>query len=250
MKSRIWPLRRNDFVHLRRSSKKKPACSEQSYLFNTSNGLSGQTAIFMLPLPATRFRISTAGSCLRWSPLFVRGLQVPNAVPPTVRVVMLPRWSYSDGGESQRPSIPQYFPSSDVFSSPIQCAGGNYTTCNTTAVTVQIPVEPACIPTGFPDSCTTFSGPVTNLIVNARVTSQGFPFVVVNEKLRVLNTCDTIFRKRGTCTPSCYKHEWNSGIHLGIRKPEEKSSRCTRWAWDPAKRHRDRTGCGDSRIRR
>ena len=133
--------------------------------------------------------------------LFVRGLQVPNAsAAGSPWPTMLSGVTVS----VQNPPTPGYptmLPIFSVFSSPTQCAGGNYNFCNTTAVTVQIPIEPVCIPTGFPNSCTTFTGPVTNLVVNAGVTSQVFPFVVVSQSPHVLNTCDTIFGNGGVCTP-------------------------------------------------
>jgi uncharacterized protein (TIGR03437 family) len=105
------------------------------------------------------------------------------------------------GDESPTPVYPTALPIFSVFSSPTQCVGGNYNYCNTTAVTVQIPFEPACIPANFPDSCSTFSGLVTNLVVNAGTASQVFPFVVVSQSPHVLNTCDTIFGNGGTWTP-------------------------------------------------
>ena len=73
------------------------------------------------------------------------------------------------------PNYPSALPILSVFSSATECSGGNFNYCNTTAVTVQIPFEPVCIPTGFPDSCTTFTGPPINLVVNAGGASQLFP---------------------------------------------------------------------------
>jgi uncharacterized protein (TIGR03437 family) len=165
------------------------------------SALSAQTATsyvasagyaFPDPKPVARGQVIT---------LFVRGLQVPNASAAGSP------WPTMLGGVTvavanpPTPAYPTMLPIFSVFSSPAQCASGNYNYCNTTAVTVQIPVEPACIPANFPDSCSTFSGPLTNLIVNAGVTSQMFPFVVVGGSPHVLNTCDTIFGTGGICTP-------------------------------------------------
>jgi uncharacterized protein (TIGR03437 family) len=165
------------------------------------SALSAQTApsyvvsagyAFPDPTPVARGQVIT---------LFVRGLQVPNASAAGSP------WPTMLGGVTvavanpPTPGYPTMLPIFSVFSSPTQCAGGNYNYCSTTAVTVQIPVEPVCIPTNFPDSCSTFSGPLTNLIVNAGAASQVFPFVVVGQSPHVLNTCDTIFGTGGVCTP-------------------------------------------------
>ena len=132
--------------------------------------------------------------------LFARGLQVPNATASgspwptnlsgvTVAVENPPTSNYP-------PTIPIF----RVFSSPTQCAGGNSSYCNTTAVTVQIPFEPVCIPTTFPNSCDIAGVPV-NLAVQAGGTSQEFPLFVAGQSPHVLNTCDVLFGNGGTCSP-------------------------------------------------
>jgi uncharacterized protein (TIGR03437 family) len=130
--------------------------------------------------------------------LFVQGLQVPNASAGVVP------WPTTLSGVTvavvnpPTPNYPATLPIYSVFSSPTQCAGGNTSYCNTTAVTVEFPVEPFCIPTGFPDSCN-IGGVTVNLAVKTAA-SQEFPFFVVRQAPHVLNTCDTIFGLGGVCT--------------------------------------------------
>jgi uncharacterized protein (TIGR03437 family) len=165
------------------------------------SSLSAQTTTSYVASAGYAFPNPTAVARGQVITLFVRGVQVPNATAGGSP------WPTMLGGVTvavanpPTPAYPTALPIFSVFSSPSQCAGGNYQYCNTTAVTVQIPVEPACIPTSFPDSCSTFSGPVTNLVVHAGAVSEVFPFVVVGQSPHVLNTCDTIFGNGGVCTP-------------------------------------------------
>lgn len=131
--------------------------------------------------------------------LFVRGLQVPNATASGNS------WPTTLGGVTvavENPPTANYpltIPIFSVFSSPTQCAGGNSSYCNTTAVTVQIPFEPVCIPTGSPDSCN-IAGVLVTVAVKAAGTSQEFPFFVTGQSPHVLNTCDALFGNGGICS--------------------------------------------------
>ena len=75
--------------------------------------------------------------------LFVQGLEVPNASASVVP------WPTTLGGVTvavvnpPTPNYPATLPIYRVFSSPTQCAGGNASYCNTTAITVEFPVEPS-----------------------------------------------------------------------------------------------------------
>ena len=146
--------------------------------------------------------------------LFARGLQVPNATAGGNP------WPAMLGGVTvvvENPPTPDYpltIPIFSVYSSPTQCAGGNSVYCNTTAVTVQVPFEPVCIPTGFPDSCN-IAGVAVNVAVKAGGNSQEFALFVAGQSPHVLNTCDVLFGDNGgTCT-SLITHANGTAVSTG-----------------------------------
>lgn len=136
--------------------------------------------------------------------LFVRGLNVPNAVANTVP---LPRTLSGVTVVVTNPPTPNYpttLPIFSVQSSPDSCGGGLTTFCNTTEVTVQIPFEGTCIPSGFPNSCTIGDHPPVKIAVETNAgTGQEFWFGVVTQNPHFLNSCDTVFGVFGL-NPICY----------------------------------------------
>jgi hypothetical protein len=137
--------------------------------------------------------------------LFVRGLNVPNAVADTVP---LPRTLAGVTVVVKNPPTPNYpttLPIFSVQSSPDSCGGGLFDFCNTTAVTIQVPFEPTCIPSGFANACTIGERPPVKIAIETNAgTGQEFWFGVVAQNPHFLNSCDTvfgIFGLSGICYP-------------------------------------------------
>jgi hypothetical protein len=82
------------------------------------------------------------------------------------------------------------------------CSGGRgILACPLTDVTVQIPVEPLCIRTSFPNSCTISPPGAIILTVTVNGTGgQDFPVIVGGSGSHFLNTCDTVLAGSGICT--------------------------------------------------
>ena len=131
--------------------------------------------------------------------LFVRGLKVPDAaanglpLPTTLAGITVRVRSGISG-------YPEQLPIFSVRTFDF-CAGRIGTSCPLTHVTVQIPTEPTCVPTGqIPNECTI--GPAAVIMLNVQlngVSGEDFP-VVVNSAPHILNACDTIFGIGGICT--------------------------------------------------
>lgn len=128
--------------------------------------------------------------------LFVRGLDVPNAVANTVP---LPRTLSGVTVVVTNPPTPNYpttLPIFSVQSSPESCGGGDLYFCDMTAVTVQFPFEATCIPSSFPipNGCTIGEqSPVKIAIQTSAGAGQEFWFSVVPQNPHFLNSCDTVF---------------------------------------------------------
>lgn len=130
--------------------------------------------------------------------LFVYGVNVADA---TAAGVPLPVTlsGLSVLVSSSIPGYPQRLP---IFS--IRSFGGcGSTVCDLTFVTVQIPIEPTCVPmTGFPNECTMAGSPAIQLTVehNGR-RGPSYTVAVGGMKPHFLNSCDTVF---GTFGGICY----------------------------------------------
>jgi hypothetical protein len=135
--------------------------------------------------------------------LFVRGLNIPDAASNTlplpttvsgisVRVKNPPQQAY-----------PNLLPILSVRSYFDLC-GSFAGYCDTTAITVQIPTEPTCIDSGFPNSCTIGPLPTVSISVEqSGVAGREFQFQVVARAPHphILNPCDTIMAHYGGCQP-------------------------------------------------
>jgi hypothetical protein len=135
--------------------------------------------------------------------LFVRGLSVPDAVANTVP---LPRTLSGVTVVVITPPTPTYpttLPIFSIRSSTESCAEVAVSLCNTTAITVQFPFEPTCIPSGFPSSCTSFyPEPLVRIAIQTNAGSgEEFWFGVVTQNTHFLNSCDAIFGTGGICYP-------------------------------------------------
>lgn len=170
---------------------------------------------FPTPAPAGyNFPVPTQVAPGQIITLFARGLLVPNATASGNP------WPAMLGGVTvvvENPPTPNYpltIPIFSIFSSPTQCAGGNSAFCNTTAVMVQVPFEPVCIPTGFPDSCN-IAGVTVNFAVTAGGSRQEFPFFVAGQSPHVLNTCDVLFGNQGGSCTSLITHANGTAVSTG-----------------------------------
>lgn len=87
--------------------------------------------------------------------------------------------------------------------------------CPLTQVTVQIPTEPLCVQTNFPNSCTI--GPPGSIVLNVNVNGvpgQDFPVILNGGMPHFLNTCDTVLVGSGICN-SLVTHADGSPITAG-----------------------------------
>lgn len=133
--------------------------------------------------------------------LFVRGLTVPDAkaetLPlPTTLSGLTVRVSSDIKGYPDR--LPIFSVRSYDF-----CAGRFATQCPLTYVTVQMPTEPTCVPSGGPNECTLGGPPMISLTVEQNgVPGQVFPVFVSQVQPHFITTCDTIFGIGGICYDS------------------------------------------------
>jgi uncharacterized protein (TIGR03437 family) len=133
--------------------------------------------------------------------LFVRGLKVADAfangtpLPTTLGGIVV----------DVNSSIQGYPTRLKMFSivSYDSCSGRLSVPCPLAQVTVQIPTEPTCIPTQFPNDCRI--GPPPVIVLNVEqggIKGQDFPVIVGGQKPRILTSCDTIFGTiGGICNP-------------------------------------------------
>lgn len=134
--------------------------------------------------------------------LFVRGLNVPNAfaaaapLPTTlggISVVV---------NNPPTPGYPTALPIFSVYSDPDACGGGLDQFCGTTAVTVQFPYEPTCIPNQGPNSCTLGERAPVKVSVQANGVAGQEAWFRIGGQPHLLNSCDAIFgRPSGFCLP-------------------------------------------------
>jgi len=136
--------------------------------------------------------------------LFVSGLQIGDA-----KAERIPLPTTLSGlsvlVSSTIPGYPERLPIFSIRS----LVGCGWTVCQLTYVTVQIPLEPTCVTTGWPNDCATAPSPVIMLTVehNGRK-GPGYPVVVGKQmKPHFLNSCDTIF---GSFGGACDKYVTHS----------------------------------------
>ncbi|HKW98370.1 MAG TPA: hypothetical protein VJN43_11610 [Bryobacteraceae bacterium] len=132
--------------------------------------------------------------------LFVRGLNVSDAVantlplPTTLSGVTVRVKSGISG-------YPEQLPIFSVLTYDY-CAGRIGINCPLTHITVQMPTEPTCVPTGqFPNECTI--GPAPVIVLNVQVNGvpgEDFPVLISYPEPHILNSCDTIFGLGSICT--------------------------------------------------
>ncbi len=130
--------------------------------------------------------------------LLVRGANVPSAkassVPlPTTLSGVAVRVT------SQIPNYPQRLPILNIASSD-PCGGGT-ASCALAYITVEIPTEPVCVPTGaVPNECVGVSNGSALLTVEVNGTAgQTFPLVITQSQPHIVNACDTISQAGGAC---------------------------------------------------
>jgi uncharacterized protein (TIGR03437 family) len=135
--------------------------------------------------------------------LFVRNLNVPNAVADRVPLPTTLSGITVAVKDPPTPGYPTALPIFSVRSYPDACSGGNVAFCNNTAVTVQFPFEPTCIPTGgIPNECTIGVPPPIKLVVQASGSiGQEFWLSVVFRAPHFLHDCDAMFGRFGGCLP-------------------------------------------------
>lgn len=134
--------------------------------------------------------------------VFVRGLNLPDAAASGLP---LPR---SLGGvtvrvrnTSNNPDYPERLP---IFSlrSYDSCASWFSRGCSLTGVTVQVPAEPPCVPTGDagPNECTIGPHVILLAVEENGAAGPDFPVIVAVSRPQILNACQTIFGGiGGTC---------------------------------------------------
>jgi len=134
--------------------------------------------------------------------LFVHGL---NAVDATANTTTLPTML---SGVSVRvknviQGYPLLLPIFSIRSYSANCSAGMVQFCGSTAVTVQIPAEPTCVPSSLPNSCTFGPPPILTVSVEQNgVSGQEFQFSIQGAvQPHILNTCDTIMAQFGSCSP-------------------------------------------------
>ena len=134
--------------------------------------------------------------------LFVRGLNVPNAVAKSIPLPNSLSGVSVVVTNAPTPGYPTSLPVFSVFSEPSRCAGGVEDECDTTAVTVQFPFEPTCLSGGVNNPCTGYQGIVKVAIQANGVEGPVFWFNVVRQKPHIVNTCDVLANlgRGGTCT--------------------------------------------------
>ena len=164
--------------------------------------LAALCSLVLVSLAQTQTQIVSAGYDLPTIPsftpgqvitLFVRGLNVPDAfaagtpLPTTLSGVTVKV-------NSTIPNYPDRLPIFSVRSYGCAVGGtGPLLLCPLTGVTVQMPTEPTCVPTGFPNSCTI--GPAPVIVLNVEVNGspgQDFPVFVSGANPHILSACDTI----------------------------------------------------------
>ncbi len=164
--------------------------------------------------------------------LFVRGLNVPNAVADkiplpttlggvTVRVKNPPTSAY-----------PTSLPIFSVRSFPSNCtrAGAIDGFCDATAVTVQIPFEPTCISTGFLNDCNFAFPPLIKLVVQAGASAgQEFSVAIGDRVPHILNSCDALFGTFGFCFPLIF-HGDGTLVSAGLGVPARPGETITLYA--------------------
>ena len=132
--------------------------------------------------------------------LFVRGLQVPDAVATGAP------WPGSLSGivVRVRGGIPNYPDRLPIFRvrSYDWCGGRVTPACPLTEIMVQIPTEPTCVITGtIPNECLGPSRTVILVVEENGVPGQEFPVIVVSSNPHFLNACDTVVAGSGFCYP-------------------------------------------------
>jgi hypothetical protein len=133
--------------------------------------------------------------------LFVRGLNVSDAaatgipLPTTLSGVVVKV-------TTSIPNYPDRLPIVSVRSYDF-CAQRVSVPCPFTHVTVQIPTEPTCVPTGqLPNECTQGTAVIVLNVEQNGVTGQNFPVIVASQNPHIITACDPIFGgPGGYCTP-------------------------------------------------
>lgn len=139
--------------------------------------------------------------------LFVHGLNAMDAVANTAPLpTML-------SGVSVRvknvipngvPGYPLLLPIFSIHSYSADCSAGRVQFCETTAVTVQIPTEPTCLPSAFANNCTFGPLPIITVSIEQNgMTGQEFQFSIQGPAVQahILNNCDTIMAQFAGCSP-------------------------------------------------
>ena len=137
--------------------------------------------------------------------LFVYGLNVPDASATTIP---LPTSLSGVTVRVSSPGIANYPKSLPIFSvvSYDFCAGRTVTSCPLTHITVQIPTEPTCVPSGLPNEC---SRPGTSILLNVEAggtAGQSFLFSVEGSQPHIVTACDSIFGNKGGICYSLVTH--------------------------------------------
>lgn len=166
--------------------------------------------IVALPLAHAQNQIVTAGYDIpvltavargQVLTLFVRGLKAPDAAATSIPLPTTLA-GVSVRVKSNIRGYPDRLPIFSIRSFDF-CEGRPGVVCQLTHVTVQIPTEPTCVPTGqgVPNECTFDIRPGIILTVEENgIPGQDFPVIVVFSKPQILNACQTIFgRIGGSC---------------------------------------------------
>src|SRR6267378_4218981 len=100
---------------------------------------------------------------------------------------------------SQIANYPQRLPILSIASGD-PCGGGT-ASCALAYITVEIPTEPICVPTGsVPNECIGVSNGSVLLTVEVDGTAgQTFPLVITQSQPHTVNACDTISQAGGAC---------------------------------------------------
>jgi hypothetical protein len=134
--------------------------------------------------------------------LFVKRLNVPDT---RAGRIPLPTTLSGVGVRvtSQIPNYPEHLPIFSIVSSDY-CGGTS--ACPLTYITVEIPTEPVCVPSGpLPTPCWSTSSILLTVEVNG-VGGQSFPVIITQSQPHIVNACDTIFGQIGGVCYTLLQH--------------------------------------------
>jgi hypothetical protein len=134
--------------------------------------------------------------------LFVKRLNVPDARAGSIP---LPTTLSGVGVRvtSQIPNYPEHLPIFSIVSSDY-CGGTS--ACPLTYITVEIPTEPVCVPSGpLPNPCGLPSSILLSVEVNG-AGGQSFPVIITRSQPHIVNACDTIFGQIGGISYTLVQH--------------------------------------------